>query len=76
MGRTTTKFACKGMCEKYHTKGRYSKPENGFCSCCSIFICWEGLACPCCHARLRRRPRSTSKNSTVKYRKIKGFVYQ
>lgn len=76
MGRTTTKFNCKGVCTKYHTTGRYNKPENAFCACCSIFIKWEGIHCPCCMARLRRRPRSTSKNSTVKYRERKKVVYQ
>lgn len=70
-------YTCKGICKEYKVSNRYKDPENGYCAMgCGIFLRWEGIRCPCCGYKLRRRPRSTSCNSTVKYRKKKGFVYQ
>ena len=68
---------CRGICRKLKVNNRYEDPENGYCALeCGIFIRWLEPNCPCCGYKLRRRPRSNSYNSTVKYRKKKGFVYQ
>lgn len=77
MTNKTNNVTCRGKCLKYKVKNRYNDPENGYCALnCGIFIRWEGTHCPCCGYKLRRRPRTNSYDSTVKYRKKKGFVYQ
>jgi len=55
-------MTCKGTCDRYVAKkptsgGRY---ENGQkrCQVCEEFINWEGLWCPCCHYKLRSKPRN------------------
>ena len=55
-------MCCKGTCDQYVAKkpssgGRY---ENGQkrCQVCEVFINWEGLWCPCCHYKLRGKPRN------------------
>jgi len=53
---------CKGICHKYKvtkthpSTTRYSMGQKR-CNVCSIFIKWDGNLCPCCHYRLRTRPR-------------------
>jgi hypothetical protein len=55
-------MCCKGTCDRYIAKkpssgGRY---ENGQkrCQVCEVFITWKGLWCPCCHYKLRGKPRN------------------
>lgn len=65
-------MACKGICLRLRAMkqfglGRYSDGQKR-CQMCSIFIKWEGLICPCCGYRLRKRPRN--KKCKLKLAKI------
>lgn len=60
---------CKGAClNGYETKGGGSLGNRGrssyregykYCQACTTFIRWDGLFCPCCSMRLRRRAKHT-----------------
>jgi hypothetical protein len=60
-------MVCCNQCEKYRAirshEGAYYTPEGRYekgqkrCQVCEIFIDWQGIRCPCCHATLRTRPR-------------------
>jgi len=57
--------ACKGFCIEYKNKvqptnGNYYKKWNDCrCSICMIYLKWDGIYCPCCGYRVRRRPRGS-----------------
>jgi len=56
--------SCREICKRYKSNlnlrngSYYLNWENCRCSICNIFIKWEGIYCPCCGYRLRRRPRA------------------
>jgi hypothetical protein len=55
-------FVCKGLCIRYKAikgqrDGRYDEDQVR-CQICTIYIHYEGIFCPCCKTRLRRKPRS------------------
>lgn len=61
-------MTCKGNCSRYKASkpvgaGRYASGQSR-CQICEIFIKVEGLWCPCCGYRLRKKPRN------LKYKKI------
>jgi hypothetical protein len=54
---------CKGICVKYkapkppsNVGGRYGSGQKR-CQVCELFIEWNSLWCPCCHFKLRAKPR-------------------
>jgi len=57
--------SCRGMCYEYknlvvpRNGTYYYKWENARCSICVIYVKWDGIYCPCCGYRLRRRPRGS-----------------
>lgn len=74
---TSKNISCKGMCKRYLNKrnGRkelyYSKWENCRCSVCDEYLKWDGVYCPCCGYKLRRRPRGAKSAQIVL--KIRGI---
>ncbi len=55
-------MTCKGICPRYkiNKKGigsRYSQGQSR-CQVCAIYIKFDGLYCPCCGYRLRKKPRN------------------
>ena len=58
-------MSCKGTCvSKYgaqHRTGGRGIFENGlvYCSTCRVGIKWDGIRCPCCSYKLRRRGTGT-----------------
>lgn len=57
-------MTCKGICIRYraprpmpHQGGRYGTGQKR-CQICGLFIQWSDLWCPCCHYKLRIKPRS------------------
>lgn len=68
-------MACKGICLKYKTKkpqvntdGRYITGQKR-CSTCELYMLWDGIWCPCCHAILRNKPRNTKNRKQLQYQK-------
>lgn len=66
-------MTCKGICTRYKaTKpahmGRYASGQKR-CQICEIFITWNDIECPCCHYRLRCKPR----NMKYKPRGFEGY---
>ena len=63
---------CKNVCDRYKAKKpRYSsvrRYESGqkYCNTCMIYVHWDGLYCPCCHYRLREKPRNSKKRGDRK----------
>ena len=63
-GKASKGEYCRGICKQYknHVKptdgNYYDKQENCRCSMCEMYMKWEGMFCPCCGYRVRRRPRS------------------
>ena len=60
-------MACKSECHKWKAKKPYATVRRyavgqKYCNTCMVFLEWDGLYCPCCHYRLRQKPR----NSKVK----------
>lgn len=68
-------MTCKGVCDEYRAMelpriGRYAAGQKR-CQTCNVFILWDGYFCPCCHLRLRIRPRSRfDKDRMDTYRRI------
>lgn len=60
---------CKGMCKRY----KVNKPYNNNryilgqkrCQTCTIWVKWEGIFCPCCHQKLRIKPRKMQNKETL-----------
>lgn len=56
-------MVCKGTCAKYKAnkplghRGRYELGQKR-CSCCQIFVYWDGRYCPCCGYPLKTKPKS------------------
>ena len=55
-------MTCKGICIRHKAQkpvgsGRYASGQKR-CQICEIFIKWDGLWCPCCGYRLRKKPRN------------------
>ena len=55
-------MVCKGICNQYKVKkpsfeGRYIAGQKR-CTQCEIFLSFDGKLCPCCHGRLRSKPRA------------------
>jgi hypothetical protein len=49
---------CKGICiRKKAFSNNYNNGQKR-CQICELFIKWNGLRCPCCHCRLRTKPRN------------------
>lgn len=57
--------ACKGYCVDYVNPvnpmngNYYTDWHNCRCSICSKYLEWDGIYCPCCGYRVRRRPRAS-----------------
>ena len=54
-------YICKGVCNRYraiHCLSPYYFNEIKRCSVCCIFLRCEGNTCPCCHSKLRLKPRN------------------
>ena len=57
--------ACRDICKDWQNKvihrngDYYIKQENCRCSICMKYLKWEGMFCPCCGYRVRRRPRGS-----------------
>jgi hypothetical protein len=51
-------MACKEIC--VHHKAACNNYANGQkrCQVCELFMEWKGLRCPCCHCKLRTKPRN------------------
>lgn len=53
--------SCRGKCAKYRAIQRTSKSfyQQGSkrCSCCMVYLNWNGIRCPCCNATLRIHPK-------------------
>lgn len=63
-------MSCKGICEKYKSKNSWRHPKNpskAYCTACELSTNWEGLFCPCCGYKLRRKTRQSEKKVTKKY---------
>ena len=52
-------MGCRGICEKYITGGHSYNGRNSRCISCNPnnFLNLTCDVCPCCHWRLRSRPR-------------------
>ncbi|MHA7733571.1 hypothetical protein [Nitrosopumilus sp. S6] len=52
---------CIGKCKEYHAQrpkvGKRYQIGQKRCQACDQWISYEGVWCPCCHHRLRTRPR-------------------
>jgi len=52
---------CKNLCSRYRAFTRAGKSfyysGSKRCSCCMIYLNWEGMRCPCCNAPLRMHPK-------------------
>ncbi len=61
---------CKEICSNYAVKyspregGRYESGQK-WCSCCEIFIKFEGKRCPCCVCVLRGKPRDSKAREKI-----------
>lgn len=57
-------MSCNGVeCLKYKAKkpigtGRYASGQKR-CQICSLFMIHDGIYCPCCHYKLRTKPRKS-----------------
>ena len=54
-------MACRGICINYKIKkpigvSRYALGHK-LCTMCETWLSWKGLSCPCCHLKLRHKPR-------------------
>jgi len=61
-------MACKGICIRYKSCGRYA---NGCKRChqCNLFIRREGLLCPCYGYKLRTKPRHSKFKAKLREQK-------
>jgi RNA polymerase subunit RPABC4/transcription elongation factor Spt4 len=54
---------CQGICVRHQASTRHHQSNYLYgvkrCQVCCRFMVWDGLFCPCCHMRLRTRPRSS-----------------
>lgn len=57
--------SCRNICNRFKNilnlrNGSYYQQnwENCRCSICNVYLKWDGIFCPCCGYRLRRRPRA------------------
>jgi len=69
-------MTCKGICKKYKSVktngvGRYASGQSR-CQVCEIFINIEGLWCPCCGYRLRKKPRNIKYKSKFRAKNQTG----
>lgn len=55
-------MSCKGICHRYKAKKlsnlSWYGSGQGRCQTCGIFIKYDGVFCPCCGYRLRKKPRN------------------
>lgn len=52
---------CKSLCGNYASAitpglSRYADGQSR-CITCDVYVKWEGIFCPCCGGRLRKKPR-------------------
>ena len=64
-------MACRGICIKYRfykktSKGGWYDAGARRCQICEMYVTTDSLFCPCCHYRLRLKPRNRA------YRKEKA----
>ena len=55
--------SCKGTCSKYKRNispylGSMYLTGHVRCTICQTFLKWEGLYCPCCGARVSKKPKN------------------
>jgi hypothetical protein len=62
-------MSCKGICILHKAASNYHSDEQKHCQVCQLFIKWNGLSCPCCGYRLRRRPRKNINKAKVREEK-------
>jgi len=87
-------MTCKGVCIRHKAQkprgiGRYASGQSR-CQICEIYMKYEGLWCPCCGYRLRRKPRNVEYKKRLKetvfkagchvkifknWRKCEGYQY-
>lgn len=50
-------MTCPGRCQGYRIprKGRHAVPASCYCAGCQTAMAWDGVFCPCCGRRVRRR---------------------
>lgn len=49
---------CTNLCLRYKKVPRFNTKNSKYCPNCSIFLEFDGIACPCCHGKLRAKPRT------------------
>jgi hypothetical protein len=62
-------MSCKGICINY----KATKPQDSRryvwgqkrCQICSMWMKWEGVFCPCCHNKLRIKPKKMQNKETI-----------
>ena len=53
-------YDCTKICLKYKGKGKFAG-GNKYCIICKIYMTGiENFICPCCHHKLKTKPRSSS----------------
>ena len=65
-------MTCKSICVKYEATGsilggRYYTGQSR-CQVCEIWVRWDGVWCPCCGQRLRKKPRNSTFKTTLRVR--------
>lgn len=67
-------MTCRGICPRYKVKkrmaGGYYATGGKRCQVCDIFVDWVGYSCPCCHFKLRGKPRSGMYKNKLKQRQL------
>jgi hypothetical protein len=68
--------SCKGLCIRYKANrptgadgARYQAGQKR-CQLCDIFLNCDGIYCPCCHFRLRLKPRLGKARQKLRMAKI------
>lgn len=51
-------MTCKEICIRYKAASNNYANGHKRCQVCELFMLWKGLRCPCCHCRLRTKPRN------------------
>ncbi len=52
---------CGRQCIKFKKNRNYDSNDSRFCKTCDIFIKWDGYLCPCCHSKLKTKPRNSKR---------------
>ncbi len=72
-------MACKGIECKRHKAGKPPKGMGRYesgqsrCQVCAIFMFFNGIYCPCCNTKLRKKPRSMKYKEQLKERGVQKY---